>query len=163
MIDYAQRKMERTEFLAAMSTYIQSAQGMIKELPPVAPLIFQMMKWGLAGFKGAQEIEGVMDQAIDVATKAAMQPKPEEQNTRLAEIQAKAQADAQLEQQKHQNKMQEMAAEFMIKQAETGADMKASEFQERIQAYYNIMEKTAASDNKIRELRAKPAPKSAAS
>ena len=32
--------------------------------PEATPILLEMLKWGLAGFKGSNEVEGVLDQAI---------------------------------------------------------------------------------------------------
>tara|TARA_R110000782_G_scaffold203666_1_gene292229 strand:- start:335 stop:820 length:486 start_codon:yes stop_codon:yes gene_type:complete len=92
-----------------------------------------MLKWGMAGFKGANYLEGIMDRAIDEAMKAVQNPQPKEDPAKAAaeaahgfemqKIQAKAQADVavikqkgqaamQEEQQDHQNKMSLMQEEF---------------------------------------------------
>lgn len=125
MVDYAQLKAERTEFLNAMATYIQSAQAAVQQIPGSLPVMLQMLKWGMAGFKGSKELEGLMDAAIEEAQKAAQQPQqdPEaqaraaevqraqmEHRNEMQKIQAKAQADMAVQQAKHQSSMeQEMA------------------------------------------------------
>ena len=133
MIDYAQLKSERTEFLTAMATFLQSSQAVIKQVPNSTPILLEMLKWGMAGFKGANYLEGIMDRAIDEAMKAVQNPQPKEDPAKAAaeaahgfemqKIQAKAQADVavikqkgqaamQEEQQDHQNKMSLMQEEF---------------------------------------------------
>jgi hypothetical protein len=74
MIDYAALKAERTEFLTTMATYIQSAQAAAKEMPGSLPILLEMMKWGLSGFKGANYLEGIFDRAIEQASK----PQPQQ-------------------------------------------------------------------------------------
>ena len=129
MIDYQALKAERTEFLMAMAQYIQSAQAAAKEMPGALPLLLEMMKWGMQGFKGANYLEGIMDQAIDLASKPQQGqgdkgPSPEEvklqteqmkQQTEqmkiqgdMQKIQAKAQADLQTAQMKIQGEIQKI-------------------------------------------------------
>jgi hypothetical protein len=157
MVDYAQLKQERTEFLNAMATYIQSAQAAAREMPGATPVLLEMLKWGMAGFKGSNYLEGIMDQAIEMAKQAAQQPKedPQAQQAQMAmqqaqqehqmemqKIQAKAQADLavqqaktqaamQQEQQDHQNKMQQEMTEHQNEmrklQEEFIADLKLVE------------------------------------
>ena len=129
MVDYAQLKAERTEYLTAMATFIQSANGAVQAVPGSLPILLEMMKWGMAGFKGANYLEGTFDQAIEMAQKAPPpgqddgQQKAAEakQQGEMAKIQAKLQADMQLlqakaqgEQQKeqmdHQHKMEQQMA-----------------------------------------------------
>ena len=129
MIDYAQLKAERTEFLMAMAQYIQSAQAAAKEMPGSLPVLLELMKWGMSGFKGSTYLEGIMDRAIEMASQPQPQggdqgPSPEQmkleveklkQQTEqmksqadLQKIQAKAQADLQTAQAKLQGEIQKI-------------------------------------------------------
>jgi hypothetical protein len=144
MVDYAQLKSERTEFLTAMATYIQSAQAAAKSVPESLPILLEMMKWGMAGFKGSDYLEGTMDQAIDMAKKAppegdkegekqnqAMQMQMQviqaQSQAELQKIQAKSAADAQLAQVKFQGEMQKLQADsqstMMEQQQKAQADL----------------------------------------
>jgi hypothetical protein len=144
MVDYAQLKSERTEFLTAMATYIQSAQAAAKAVPESLPILLEMMKWGMAGFKGSDYLEGTMDQAIDMAKKSppkgddeqgkqqqAMQMQMQviqaQSQAELQKIQAKSQADAQLAQVKFQGEMQKLQADsqatLMEQQQKAQADL----------------------------------------
>ena len=114
MIDYAQLKQERTEFLNAMATYIQSAQAAVKQIPGSLPVMLEMLKWGMAGFKGSDMLEGTMDTAIEMAKKA---PPPGQDDGKqqqmqmqmeMQKIQAKAQADMQVAQAKMQGELQKI-------------------------------------------------------
>jgi len=55
-----------------MGTLMQALTPMMQDRPETAPLMLEMLRWGMAGFKGGKQIEGVLDQAI----KIAQQPKP---------------------------------------------------------------------------------------
>ena len=122
MVDYAQLKQERSEFLNAMATYIQSAQAAAKAMPGSLPVLMEMLKWGMAGFKGSNYLEGIMDQAIQTAQDAEKQaqqnpqPDPQQQmmqaqmQMEMQKIQAKSQADMQLTQTKLQGEMQKNMA-----------------------------------------------------
>jgi hypothetical protein len=70
MIDYAQLKAERTEFLTAMATYLQSAMTAVKSVPGSLPTLLELLKWGMVGFKGSDVLEGTMDRAIQQAKDA---------------------------------------------------------------------------------------------
>ena len=129
MIDYAQIQSERSDFLMAMSQYIQAASGAAQAIPGSLPILMELMKWSLAGYKGAEYLEGTLDHAIDIAKKSPLGeenkgPSPEQmkmqieqmklegaqikQQGELAKIQAKAQADMQTQQMKIQGEMQKM-------------------------------------------------------
>lgn len=128
MVDYAQLKQDRVEYINALATFLQSAAPLLEMEPAAAPFLMQLMKWGLAGFKGSNEIEGVVDQAIAAFEKSKQQggqQKPDpEQIKAQAEIQKaqlamqKAQMDMQRDQQRHQLEMQQMQMEFQFKMTE---------------------------------------------
>ena len=170
MVDYAQLKVERTEYLTALATFLQSSAPLVEMGgPAVAPVLLELLKWGLAGFKGAQQIEGVVDRAIDGIKKQMEQPQQEEPSPEQLKMQA--------EQQKHQNKMQELQAKsaaemekfmatlkadmqkMMVDSAnnlrETLAQSQAKMAEEAVQAHFNILETAAKSAAAIKVDRAK--------
>ena len=131
MIDQAKLKADRTEFLNAMATFMQSAAPMLQTEPDAMPYLLKMLQWSLAGFKGSSEIEGVMDKAVDGAIqklkqKAQQPEKPDPQQElekakiqgEMQKIQAKAQADMQTRQQDLQADMQTGLAAHEAKMAE---------------------------------------------
>lgn len=168
MVDYAQLKSERTDYINALAVFMQSASPLMEQDKSVAPFLLQLLQWGLAGFKGSQEIEGVIDRAIEQATKAAQQPEPDpaaqqqqieqaKAQIELAKIQAKAQADAQTRKLDmeadiqtamvtHQAKLKEIEAEMMASIAETKAKMEADALNEQAQAYWNIQQARATAE-----------------
>jgi hypothetical protein len=111
MVDYQALQAERVGYLTAVSTFMQSAAPLAETLPGSLPVMLELLQWGLAGFKGSQQIEGVMDRAIT----AAKQPQPEKPDPAMVKAQADMQAkqqDAQLKQQEAQMRLQEMQAQF---------------------------------------------------
>jgi hypothetical protein len=112
MIDYAQIKSERTEFLMSMAQYIQSASSAVQAVPGSLPILLELMKWTMAGFKGAEYLEGTMDTAIDMAKKMPPPgedkgPSPEETKLQIEQLKLQgAQAKQQGEMQKIQVKSQ---------------------------------------------------------
>ena len=78
LADYAELKSERVEYMTAVGTFLQSAKPIVSEVPGSAPLILEMLKFGLSAFKGAEYMEGLLDQAIDAAVKAEEEPAEEE-------------------------------------------------------------------------------------
>lgn len=140
MVDYAQLKAERTDYITALATFLQSAGPMMEKEPKTTPFLLQLLGWGLAGFKGAQEIEGVLDKAIEVASQAQEEPKEDpakkqmemQQQLEQAKIQgqmqiieAKSQAEAQKREQDMQADIQTAQAESQAKLAEIQADLES--------------------------------------
>lgn len=152
MIDYAQLKAERTEYLTALSTFLQSAQAMGKVAPSLGPMLIQLLKWGLAGFKGSAEIEGVIDQALDMLNKemeaARRNPKPDPEQQKaqmaMAKDKAKFEQDMMKEMAKHRDEMQKMAESFKHDLLLLLAKTQGKLTEEAVQAHYGILEKKAA-------------------
>jgi hypothetical protein len=158
MVDFAALKQERTEYLMAVSQFLQSSGPLIEKEPASAPMLMEMLKWGLAGFKGSQDIEGVIDRAMEqMAQKLAQpqeqQPDPEAQKMQMQMQleQTKSQAAMQLEQAKNQGAMQleqqglqidmqRIQAELQAKIQEKQADIQQDITKEKAQLEANTTE-----------------------
>jgi hypothetical protein len=123
MIDYAQLKQERTEYINALALFLQSSAPIVEIDVGVTPTLLELLKWGLAGFKGSNQIEGIMDRAVaqavqSVAQKAAQPPPPdpkvEAQKMKAQADMQQAQIDAQLEMQKMKTEMQMEQQKFQM-------------------------------------------------
>lgn len=91
-IDWASERDSRMEFLNGLSAFINAAAPMVQQLPGSAPFLLRMIQWGMSSFKGSQQIEGVLDQAIaamEQQKNAPKEPDPKQQ-AELAETQATA-------------------------------------------------------------------------
>lgn len=151
MVDWAELKAERTEFLTAMATFLQSSAGILQIEPNAIPLLLEFMKWGLAGFKGGQEIESVVDKFVQQATQALeqrqqQQEQNEEQQKAQADMQKtqmKLSADLKKQQDKHVKEMQKLSAQLQADLAKTRADTQATIIKEVVQADQNIREQKA--------------------
>jgi hypothetical protein len=95
--------------MTAVATYLQSAKPIITEVPGSAPIILEIMKFGLSAFKGADYMEGLFDQLIEQALKAdseggGAEEDPEAAKTQadIAKIGVKKQADIEVATAKHQ-------------------------------------------------------------
>lgn len=108
MVDYQALQAERSGYLAALAQFLQSGGPLIETMPQAAPVLLQMLQWGLAGFKGSAQIEGVLDRAIADLKNNPPQQKPDP----AAE---KAKVDMQMKQAELQADMQKMQAEMKIK------------------------------------------------
>jgi hypothetical protein len=120
MIDYAQLKQERTEFLTAMATYLQSAQAVVQAVPGSLPILLEMLKWGMAGFKGADYLEGTMDQAIQMAQQAPPQGKDDGKAQ-------EGQVKLQIEQMKQQTEQMKIQGDLQKIQAKAQADLQTTQ------------------------------------
>jgi hypothetical protein len=110
MVDYAELQAERTAYVQTLSVMLEKTFQAAQALPGSVPVLLQFLQWTLAAFRGGDEMEGVLDRAIEQANQAAQaqqqqpkQPSPEE---------IKAQAAMQLEDAKHQHAMEQIQANF---------------------------------------------------
>tara|TARA_R110000782_G_scaffold33576_1_gene80842 strand:- start:107 stop:751 length:645 start_codon:yes stop_codon:yes gene_type:complete len=103
MVDYAQLKEERTAYMTALATFMQSSAPLVQQDPKAAPALMEMLKWGLAGFKGSSEIEGVLDQAIN-----AMQAEEQKGGQGQQQPPSDAQLKMQMEQGRQEYEMKKL-------------------------------------------------------
>jgi len=120
--------------------------------PAATPMLLEMLKWGLAGFKGSQEVEGVLDQAIEKLNQQQSMQKDEQKEPSPEQIKAqmeqakqqfemqKMQMQTQADQQKQQGEMQQIQLEAQIRQQEIQAEAQSKLEVERAQAVFNIDE-----------------------
>jgi hypothetical protein len=138
IIDYAAQKQERTEFLTAVATFLQSAATVGQNAPELIPMMAKLLQFGVVGFRVGKEIEGLMDKFVNQAeaqakeAKANPQPDPEmekmkaEQQMKQQDQQMK-QADAQnamsMEHQKMQMEQETRRQEMAMEQARFDQEM----------------------------------------
>jgi hypothetical protein len=174
MIDYGEMRAERMEYLDGLSRFMGAVTPMIQQRPEAEPFILQLMQWGLAGFKGSQQIESLLDRTIEASQKEQenpnKEPSPEQraqqaqqaqqqaqQQAEMQKIQAKAQADMQVRQQDmqadietanqvHLFKMKEIEASALAKQIESDG-----KHQQRIGEQVNDAEANIAQSNAAAE------------
>ena len=122
MVDYAQLKEERTAYITALATFMQSAGPLVEMDPGATPVLLEMLKWGLAGFKGSNEVEGVLDQAIkniqakDKGPEGQQKP-PSDAQIKAQMEQGKQQFEKEMEQGKQQFAREEWAHDMEFEQA----------------------------------------------
>jgi len=116
--DYAMEKQDRIDLLTSVTGYLETAGPMIQSNPQSAPLLVGMLKWAVSGFKGARDIEGMLDKELDDLVKNPPQPAEDPE----AE---KAKAEMQMAQEEHQLKMQELQAKIQGKQQELQLKIRA--------------------------------------
>jgi F0F1-type ATP synthase membrane subunit b/b' len=123
-LDEQQMKQDRMEFLQAFGGFVQQAMPVVQASPQMAPMMMEIMKFGVGAFKQAKQLEGVLDQALQQYQNGQQQeqkPDPEAM---------KVQAEQQLEQAKLQSEMQ-------LEQAKMQANMQLEQMKEQFQAQEN--------------------------
>jgi hypothetical protein len=142
MIDYNQQKTERTEFLTAVATFLQSSSTVGQGAPELIPLMLRMLQFGVAGFKISKDLEGTFDRYIKEFEQGIEEQKNEppppdpEQIKAEAEVKAKEQ-DAMLKQQAQQS---ELAADAQRLQMEQQAEAARLQMEQQAKQQEMMME-----------------------
>jgi len=95
-LDVEQEKQARVEFLGAVGGFLNSALPVAQAAPAMLPLIGEMLRFGVRGFRVSREIEAAFDNAMKEAQNAPMVP-PEIQQMQM-QMQEREQALAEHEQ-----------------------------------------------------------------
>jgi len=126
--DEQQEKADRTAFLAAVGQFISMALPTAQAAPELAPMLMEMLKFGVTSFKAGKQLEGIIDQTADDMRKqyeaSKGQPKPP-----APEIQ-KAQMD-------NQFKMQQIQMQAQVEQAKLQGQMQLEKAKQEYQAQEN--------------------------
>ena len=140
-IDENQNKQDRMEFINSFSNLMREMIPATQQVPELTPMLMEIVKYAVGGFKQAQVIEGSIDLAAkqleNKAAKAAQspQPNPEMLKAQAAEktTQMKVQADVQSQQARAQADMQieqmkmQMEAQLETQRQQHDAQLKMQE------------------------------------
>lgn len=142
--DWALEKGQKQELIQVLGQMLGQMMPMVQQMPQLAQLAVQMIKFSISGYKGASELEGWIDQQLDMMQKEAQAkidnpqpppPSPEEQKAQgeMAKLQAEAQISQQQAQQQAALEQQKMEFEQQRQQAELAhqAQMNAMEVRMR--------------------------------
>lgn len=154
-MDEATEKQSRVEFLGAVGQFMERALPVAQQVPELAPLMGEMLLFGVRAFKGGRPMEAAFDDAIAKLTApkppAPPQPNPEqikvegqmqiEQMRQQARLQADQQA-AQIQLQvktlelqlQQQVEAQKAEREMMIEQMRINSEMMMTRFSELLRA-----------------------------
>ncbi|HTI82977.1 MAG TPA: hypothetical protein VL614_21185, partial [Acetobacteraceae bacterium] len=64
-IDEDAQKQDRIQFLTTMSGFLQQAVPAANQTPELAPMLLEMMKFGISAFKAGKTLEGMFDSAME--------------------------------------------------------------------------------------------------
>lgn len=127
-MDEQQEKQDRMEFLTATSQFLEKAVQASSAAPQLTPLILDLLKFGVTGFRVGKSMEGVIDQTAEemkqmlAKQQANPQPDPEQmkiqaqQQTEQAKLQIQAQADQLRAKMESEQKAAEMQQQAQLEQ-----------------------------------------------
>ena len=113
--DEQQEKADRVEFMQSTSAFIEKAIQGAQQVPELTPLLMDLLKFGVQGFRVGRTLEGEFDTFADAEkekqaqAQANPQPKPPTPEMMRAQAEAqKMQMEAQLEQMRMQLENQKL-------------------------------------------------------
>ena len=112
--DYEAEKKDRIEFMSMMTGYLAQALPIAGQIPEMKPVMLGMLRWAIASFKGASDIEGMIDKFLSQLE--GKPPPPPQPDPKVQALQMKTQADMQKNQQDAQLKAQESQQKMSIEQ-----------------------------------------------
>ena len=130
--DEQQEKADRMAFLQAMGAFFQQAVPMAQAVPETTPMLMEMLKFAVTGFKAGKQLEGIIDETADKLREQAKamegQPKPPTPEVQKMQMQSqleqqKMQFQSQLEQQKMQANIEMERAKQEYQSQETQVRM----------------------------------------
>lgn len=131
-----QEKAERSSAIQAITGLLGQVMPGLQQVPELAPAAVAIMKWGVAGFKGSEEIQGVLDTSLDqlMAKQAQSQGQPQQPSPEQLKLQAaqmQAQTTMQVAQMKTQNEqvMQQRDQAFQASMAQQDNALKSKQQQ----------------------------------
>lgn len=129
-LDESQEKQDRMEFLGAIGNFMEKVIPAAQQTPALAPLMAELLKYGVTAYRVGRSIEGKFDSAIDALIKAPPQNKPDPEMMKLQASQQQAQAAAQASQQKVQMDAQLEQAKLQFAQQKQQFDQQMQQAKE---------------------------------
>ena len=144
--DFERQKVERSEFMNAVATFLQSSASVGQGAPQLIPLMLELLKFGVAGFRVSRDVESIFDKYIDefnqeLEKKKTEPPPPDPEMEKMKAEQAMKQQEMAMKQQADQAKV---AADLQAKQQEMQMDqqrflMKMQQDREKFQQEMQMM------------------------
>jgi len=122
-LDEQQNKRDRVEFLTAFGGFMREALPVGQQSPELVPMLVELIKFGIGGFKQAKPIEGVLDVALEQMKQKQAGPQQQKPDPEMMKMQAQQQSDQMRVQADTQAAQAKMQAEMQMTQAKAQADM----------------------------------------
>ena len=129
-MDEEAEKAARVEFLGAAGGFLQKALPTAQAYPQIAPLLGEMLMFGVRAFKAGRPIEAAFDQVVQQLSQP-QQPQPNPEMMKLQADQQMAQAKMQADQVAAQQKMQ---MDAQMAQVKAQAEMEVEKMRMQMQA-----------------------------
>jgi hypothetical protein len=123
-------KAQKTEVIGTIFQGLQQIAPLAQQQPQLVPFFAKIIKWGITGYKGAQQIEGDIDQMLQsmqqmAAQKQSAPPQPTPAQLTQQTKQAQIQSQQQIAQDTNQTRLQ--IAQLQASIDEKDLDLRAQE------------------------------------
>jgi len=122
-IDEQQNKKDRVEFLTAFGGFMREALPVGQQSPELVPMLVELIKFGIGGFKQAKPIEGVLDVALEQMKQKQAGPQEQKPDPEMMKMQAQQQSDQMRVQADTQAAQAKMQSDIQMTQAKAQAEM----------------------------------------
>ena len=122
LVDETAEKQQRSEFLTALGTFLQSALPILQSFPMLAPMLGQMLMFTVRSFRPGSELEPTIEKAMGQLMQAAMAPKPPQIDPAAQAAAEKAKAETQATMAKAHSEIAATQADQQRKDLELAAD-----------------------------------------
>lgn len=137
--DEAQEKQDRTEFLGAVSGFMEKIMQAGASDPDIIPLAGAMLQFGVRAFPVGKELESVIASYIQKKEKEAANPQPKP-NPEMMKVQGELQLGQQKLQGELQLKQQEAQLDAQVEQAKQAAQAQQAQQENALEAQRRNME-----------------------
>ena len=114
-------KQNRVEFMGAVSDFMMKGAQVAAAAPQMVPVLMELLKFGVTGFKVGKQVEGTIDQALEQMKQAASQPKPPDPAQEAEKMKAE------VEIKKSETELQKTQVEAQVVPIKAQAEMKKAE------------------------------------
>ena len=122
-IDEQQEKQDRLEFLSAAGSYIKQAAEAAQAAPQMAPLMVELLLFGVRAFKAGSEVESAFEELADqIRQQPAPDPRMQQMQQELQQQQQMLAEQAQQMEQEKQTLFQERTS-FEVERVKAGAEL----------------------------------------
>ena len=152
-MDEEQEKKDRMEMLTAIGGFLDKALPVIQNAPEVAPMLIELMKFGVTAFKVGKGVEGMIDETMDkvkagIEAKAGQPPPPDPE---MIKIQAKQAADDQALKAKQAADQQALMLEERMETNRLASEQRATQQQQQFELFIE-QQRMAAEERNTRFL-----------
>jgi len=133
--DEQREKADRVEFLGAVSQYLEKAVQASQNMPPEAtPLLMDLLKFGVTGFRIGKTVEGEFDNVADAIKERAKNPPPAQPDPEMMKIQAEMQMFQQKSQLEVQTRATELQNQAQVREHEIQLEAQRNQAQAQLEA-----------------------------